>query len=122
MLLQSMPLVGAAHPPTGHTRTEEILVVPAPGGSSQGSESERGTDNEGVKADTAPLLQKKAKDLGAMLVMVFLNKQGLGNTLVKAGIVPSWTTYEAFWQGFSRAHELFTGQSLHSPLCFCISR
>lgn len=48
------------------------------------------------------------RDLGSVTVQVFVNKTGLGSTLVKMGSVPSWGVYESFWQGFSASHELFT--------------
>ncbi|ORX34815.1 hypothetical protein BD324DRAFT_663180 [Kockovaella imperatae] len=50
----------------------------------------------------------ETKELGSVVVQLFLNKSGFGNILVKNGSVASWGMYEAFLQGFSAAHELFT--------------
>lgn len=78
-------------------------------------------------ADVAPIENTDAKprELGQVLLQVFLNKGGLGNALVKvssahgqminnadnqSGSVPSWTVYDTFWQGFASAHDLFSGQ------------
>ncbi|CAK9785539.1 hypothetical protein CC85DRAFT_284497 [Cutaneotrichosporon oleaginosum] len=50
----------------------------------------------------------KPRDLGQVVVQVFLNKAGLGHALVKSGSVPSWAVYDSFWQGFASAHDLFS--------------
>ncbi|WVQ93578.1 hypothetical protein IAU59_000653 [Kwoniella sp. CBS 9459] len=50
----------------------------------------------------------ETKELGSVVVQVFLNKAGLGAALTKTGLVSSLHKYEAFWQGFSSSHELFT--------------
>ncbi|TXT16059.1 hypothetical protein VHUM_00562 [Vanrija humicola] len=47
-------------------------------------------------------------ELGAVVVNVFVNKSGLGHALLRSGSIPSWGVYDAFWQGFSAAHELFS--------------
>ncbi|GMK59906.1 hypothetical protein CspeluHIS016_0901230 [Cutaneotrichosporon spelunceum] len=61
-------------------------------------------------ADIMPVdnMDTKPRDLGQVVVQVFLNKGGLGHALVKSGSVPSWTVYDAFWQGFASAHDLFS--------------
>ncbi|WOO76924.1 uncharacterized protein LOC62_01G000537 [Vanrija pseudolonga] len=47
-------------------------------------------------------------ELGAVVVNVFVNKSGLGHALLRAGSIPSWSVYDAFWLGFSAAHDLFS--------------
>ncbi|BEI86100.1 hypothetical protein CcaverHIS002_0603870 [Cutaneotrichosporon cavernicola] len=61
-------------------------------------------------ADIMPIenTDTKPRDLGQVVVQVFLNKGGLGHALVKSGSVPSWSVYDAFWQGFASAHDLFS--------------
>lgn len=56
-----------------------------------------------------------SRDLGQIVVQIFLNKSGLGHALVRAGCIPSWTLYDSFWHGFVAAHDLFTGMS------FCLN-
>lgn len=46
--------------------------------------------------------------MGNVVVQIFVNKRGLGEILVKSGIVPSWNVYDQFWQGLSSSQELFT--------------
>ncbi|WWD22538.1 hypothetical protein CI109_107031 [Kwoniella shandongensis] len=59
------------------------------------------TDSEGKSS-------AQSKELGSVIVQVFLNKSGLGTALKQTGLVPNWGVYDLFWQGFSAAHELFT--------------
>jgi hypothetical protein len=146
-LLSSLPSL-ASHAeisPTSATHGGEIIV-----------------DTTGaVISDGAMRFEGEIRELGSVVVMVFLNKSGLGSTLVKvgagwviygalsfgagagagdeaeieessdrvieepsdretndraddivqAGAVPTWSVYDQFWQGFSAAHELFTGTS-----------
>ncbi|KAL1413237.1 hypothetical protein Q8F55_000990 [Vanrija albida] len=47
-------------------------------------------------------------ELGSVVVNVFVNKSGLGHTLLRTGSIPSWSVYDAFWLGFSAAHDLFS--------------
>ncbi|KAL7418685.1 hypothetical protein Q5752_006368 [Cryptotrichosporon argae] len=61
-----------------------------------------GAVGTGVDVDAQPA------ETGPVVVQVFLNKQGLGGILIKAGVISGWATYDAFWQGFSGAHNLFS--------------
>ncbi|WVF65947.1 hypothetical protein IAT40_000685 [Kwoniella sp. CBS 6097] len=61
-----------------------------------------------VSTNGETISNSEAKELGSVVVQIFLNKAGLGAALTKTGLVPSLHKYEAFWQGFSSSHELFT--------------
>ncbi|OCF40727.1 hypothetical protein I317_05422 [Kwoniella heveanensis CBS 569] len=61
-----------------------------------------------VSSNGETISNNEGKELGSVVVQIFLNKAGLGTALTKTGLIPSLNKYEAFWQGFSSSHELFT--------------
>ncbi|TYJ51489.1 hypothetical protein B9479_007936 [Cryptococcus floricola] len=96
-LLTSIPSLSS---PTSSDPAEEVTLDI--NGLRIGDSDTKAGGQDGVEDDTG------VKELKSIVVQVFLNKAGLGGALLKAGIIPSWTVYEQFWQGFSSSHELFT--------------
>ncbi|KAK8845589.1 hypothetical protein IAR55_006305 [Kwoniella newhampshirensis] len=95
-LLSALPNLAASSSINSNDTGREIIVEAV------GSILSSSQVNLDGKIDGQP------KDIGSVIVQVFLNKSGLGSALKQTGLIPSWGVYDLFWQGFSASHELFT--------------
>lgn len=104
-LLSSIPNLSRGSPLSSTTDTGIIAEEVTLGldGLPVNKEKEEVDGSGGVKKT-----ENGEREMGSVVVQIFVNKQGLGGALINSGIVPSWNVYDRFWHGLSSSHELFT--------------